>query len=162
MTGCQPAGHSGECRTVWVPQDWAHPHGPQIPLLVAVLPATAATHPAAPLFILAGWGGSAIGDVDWVVQAFGQLNQRGTPLSWPQTCPGLEATSSLALGVAVRHCLASVNRSPRHDTTAAAAQDLDQVRNALGYNKINIYGGYYGGSRCGSGARVGVSFGWRW
>jgi pimeloyl-ACP methyl ester carboxylesterase len=138
---------------VWVPQDWAHPHGPQIPLLVAVLPATAATHPAAPLFILSGWGGSAIGDVDWAVQAFGQLNQpmdlvfaaqRGTPFSWPQTCPWLGTASSPALRTAVRHCLASVNRSPRHDTTATAARDLDQVRRALGYSKINIYGGSYG------------------
>ena len=63
--GCAPQGHAGECRTVWVPRDWAHPHGPKIPLLVAVLPATATTHPAAPLIILAGWGGSAIGDADW-------------------------------------------------------------------------------------------------
>jgi pimeloyl-ACP methyl ester carboxylesterase len=138
---------------VWVPQDWAHPHGPRIPLLVAVLPATAATHPAPPLFVLAGWGGSAISDVDWAVKAFGRLNQRmdlvfavqrGTPLSWPQTCPGLEATSSPALRAAVRHCLASVNRSPRHDTTTAAARDMDQVRKALGYKKINIYGASYG------------------
>jgi pimeloyl-ACP methyl ester carboxylesterase len=122
-------------------------------LLVAVLPAIAATHRAAPLFILAGYGGTAIGDVDWAVQAFGQLNQsadlvfavqRGTQYSWPQTCPGLGATSSPALRAAVRHCLASVNRSPRYDTTTAAARDLDQARKALGYNKINIYGGSYG------------------
>jgi pimeloyl-ACP methyl ester carboxylesterase len=137
---------------VWVPLDWAHPHGPRIPLLVAVLPATAAAHPAAPLFYLAGWGGSAIEDADWAVQEFGQLNesmdlvfvaQRGTTYSWPQTCPGLTATGP-GLRAAVRHCLASASRSPRHDTTAAAARDLDQVRKALGYNKINIYGGSYG------------------
>ncbi len=139
---------------MWVPQDWAHPHGPQIPLTVAVLPATAATHPAAPLFILAGWGGSAIDSdyVDWAVQSFGQLNQsmdlvfaaqRGTTYSWPQACPGLGATGP-GLRAAVRHCLASASRSPRHDTTAAAARDLDQVRKALGYNEINIYGGSYG------------------
>jgi pimeloyl-ACP methyl ester carboxylesterase len=86
------------------------------------------------------------------VESFGQLNQpmdlvfaaqRGTPWSWPQTCPGLMATGP-GLGAAVRHCLASASRSPRHDTTASAARDLDQVRKALGYNKINIYGGSYG------------------
>ena len=149
---CAPQGHPGQCRTVWVPRDWAHPHGPKIPLLVAVLPAMATTHPAAPLFILAGWGGSAIGDVDWAVQAFGRLNQsmdlvfavqRGTQYSWPQTCPGLTATGP-GLRAAVDRCLASANRSPRHDTTAAAARDLDQVRKELGYNKINLYGASYG------------------
>ena len=149
---CAPQGHPGQCRTVWVPQDWAHPHGPKIPLLVADLPATATTHPAAPLFILAGWGGSAIGDVDWAVQAFGRLNQsmdlvfavqRGTQYSWPQTCPGLMQTGP-GLRAAIDRCLASVNRNPRHDTTAAAARDLDQVRKALGYNKINLYGASYG------------------
>ncbi len=152
LSACGPYGHAGKCRTVWVPQDWAHPHGPKIPLLVAVLPATATTHPAAPLFILAGWGGSAIDDVDWAVQAFGKLNQRmdlvfavqrGTRFSWPQTCRGLMQTGP-GLRAAVDRCLASVNRDPRHDTTAAAARDLDQVRKALGYNKINIYGGSYG------------------
>ena len=150
---CTPSGHPGECRTVWVPQDWAHPHGPQIPLLVAKLPATSAAHPAAPLFDLAGYGSTAIGDADWTMQAFGQLNQtmdlvfvaqRGTQYSWPQTCPGLETTNPAALHPAVRHCLAWVNRSPRHDTTAAAARDLEQVRKALGYNKINLYGASYG------------------
>lgn len=149
---CAPQGHPGQCRTVWVPQDWAHPHGPKIPLLVADLPATTATHPEAPLFVLAGWGGSAIGDADWAVQAFGRLNQsmdlvfavqRGTQYSWPQTCPGLMQTGP-GLRAAVGRCLASVNRSPRHDTTAAAARDLDQVRKALGYNKINLYGASYG------------------
>src|SRR6516225_1210181 len=153
LTPCGPGGYGGECRTVWVPQDWARPHGRQIPLLVAVVPATAPAHRAAPLFILAGWGGSAIGDVDWAMQAFGKLNQRmdlvfavqrGTQFSWPQTCPGLTATASATLAAAVRRCLASVNRDPRHDTTAAAARDLDQVRKALGYHKINIYGGSYG------------------
>ena len=137
---------------MWVPQDWAHPHGPKIPLLVADLPATATTHPAAPLFILAGWGGSAIGDVNWAVQAFGRLNQRmdlvfavqrGTQYSWPQTCPGLMQAGP-GLRAAVDRCLASANRDPRHDTTAAAARDLDQVRKALGYNKINLYGASYG------------------
>jgi pimeloyl-ACP methyl ester carboxylesterase len=152
LTPCGPGGYVGECRTVWVPQDWAHPHGRQIPLLVAVLPATAATHRAAPLFYLAGWGGSAISGAQWAMQSFGRLNQsadlvfvaqRGTQFSWPQTCPGLTGTGP-GLAAAVGRCLASANRDPRHDTTAAAARDLDQVRKALGYNKINLYGASYG------------------
>ncbi len=37
-----------------------------------------------------------------------------------------------------------MSRDPRHDTTPEAVLDLDQVRKALGYNQINIYGVSYG------------------
>jgi pimeloyl-ACP methyl ester carboxylesterase len=152
---CTPGGQvTAQCRYVWVPQNWAHPHGARMPLLVAVIPATVTSHPTNALFYLAGWGQSAVngGQMAWAVQNFGRLNQtmdlvfvaqRGTPLSWPQTCPGLETTGA-GLRAAVRRCLASASRSPRHDTTATAARDLDQVRKVLGYNKINLYGGSYG------------------
>jgi pimeloyl-ACP methyl ester carboxylesterase len=152
---CTPGGQvTAQCRYVWVPQDWAHPHGARMPLLAAVMPATVTSHPTNALFYLAGWGQSAVnGDqMAWAAQNFWRLNQtmdlvfvaqRGTPDSWPQTCPGLMATGP-GLPAAVRHCLASVNRSPRHDTTAAAVQDLEQVRKVLGYHKINLFGGSYG------------------
>jgi pimeloyl-ACP methyl ester carboxylesterase len=152
---CTPGGQvTAQCRYVWVPQDWAHPHGARMPLLVAVMPATVTSHPTTALFYLAGWGQSAVdGDqMAWAVQSFWRLNQtmnlvfvaqRGTLDSWPQTCPGLDTTGP-GLRAAVRHCLASASRSPRHDTTAAAARDLDQVRKVLGYDKINIYGASYG------------------
>ena len=131
-------------------------------LQVVVLPATATTNRAAPLFYLAGTGGQAVGDgdavlngLDWAAQAFQQLNQtmdlvfveqRGTPGSGLQTCPGLEnwLASPAAIQAAARRCLASVSRDPRHDTTASAVRDLDQVRKTLGYNQINIYGVSYG------------------
>jgi pimeloyl-ACP methyl ester carboxylesterase len=154
LTPCHPNGQSGECRTVWVPQDWAQPRGPRIPLLVVVMPATTTVRATTALFYLAGYGSTPISSdqFDWAVQSFGQLNksmdlvfvnQRGTYFSWQQTCPGLTATGP-ALRAAVRDCLASVNRNPRHDTTTAAVQDLEQVRKALGYNKISIFGGSYG------------------
>jgi hypothetical protein len=87
----------------------------------------------------------------WAAQAFRQLNQtmdrvfterRGTPGSGLQTCPGLEdwLASPDAIQAAVRRCLASVSRDPRHDTTSEAVPDLDQVRKALGYHQINLYG----------------------
>ena len=162
LTACAVDGVLAECGNVWVPQDWAHPAGLAMPLEVAVLPATATRHPAAPLFFLAGWGGDSLGGGDavlngmtWAAQAFRQLNQtmdlvfveqRGTTGSGLQTCPGLEnwLASPAAIQAAARRCLASASRDPRHDTTASAVRDLDQVRQALGYNKINIYGVSYG------------------
>ena len=70
------------CGNVRVPQDWAHPAGPAMPLRVVVLPATGTSQPAAPLFYLAGWNGDQAGfgnavlnGMDWAAQAFRQLNQ---------------------------------------------------------------------------------------
>ena len=148
---------------MWVPQDWAHPRGPRIPLEVVVLPA-GTSHPAAdPLFYLAGLGGYAVGLGDsvengfsWASQVFSGLNrtrdlvfveQRGTAGSGLQTCPGQQLAappSPAAVRAWVRRCLASARRDPRHDTTISAVRDLDQVRKALGYNKINMYGPSYG------------------
>lgn len=161
LTACVVGGQVARCRYVWVPQDWTHPRGPRMPLKVAVLPA-GTTHPAAdPVFYLAGLGGQSVGignalenGFTWASQAFSQLNrtrdlvfveQRGTPGSGLQTCPGLSAVHTVAaLRAWVRRCLASARRDPRHDTTIAAARDLDQVRKALGYTKINLYGPSYG------------------
>ena len=162
LTACTVDGLAANCGTVRVPQDWAHPAGPAMPLQVVVLPATGTSHPAAPLFYLAGWngdeagfGGAVLNGLDWPAQAFRQLNQamdlvfveqRGTPGSGLQTCPGLEdwLSSPAAIQAAARRCLASVSRDPRHDTTTSAVRDLDQVRQALGYDKINIFGPSYG------------------
>jgi hypothetical protein len=161
LTACVVDDFAAECGKVWVPQDWAHPAGPAMALQVVVMPATAARRPAAPLFVLAGAGGQAVGDgaglidMSWATQAFAQLNQtmdlvfveqRGTPGSGLQTCPGLEnwLAGPAAIQAAARRCLASVHRDPRYDTTTSAVRDLDQVRKALGYHQINIYGVSYG------------------
>ena len=164
LTACTEQGLAAKCGNVRVPQDWAHPAGPTIKLQVVVLPATAASHPAAPLFYLAGWNGDEAGfgnavnnGMTWAAKAFRPLNQtmdlvfveqRGTSGSGLQTCPGLQPTSTTldlaAISAAARRCLASASRDPRHDTTTSAVRDLDQVRQALGYDTINIYGPSYG------------------
>ena len=135
-----------------------------MPLRVVVLPATGTSHPAPPLFYLAGYNGDGAGfgdavlnGLDWAASAFRQLNQtmdlvfveqRGTAGSGLQTCPGLQPASATldpaAIRAAARRCLASASRDPRHDTTTSAVRDLDQVRQALGYDTINIYGPSYG------------------
>jgi pimeloyl-ACP methyl ester carboxylesterase len=135
-----------------------------MPLQVVVLPATRTSHSAPPLFYLAGYNGDSAGfgdavlnGLDWAASAFRQLNQtmdlvfieqRGTAGSGLQTCPGLQSASAIldpaAISAAARRCLASASRDPRHDTTTSAVRDVDQVRQALGYDTINIYGPSYG------------------
>ena len=162
LVACTVEGLYARCGNVWVPQDWAHPDGLAMPLEVVVLAATATSHPGAPLFFLTGrdansigFGDSVLNGMTWAAQAFRQLNktmdlvfveQRGTSGSGLQTCPGLMnwLASPAAIQAAARRCLATANRDPRHDTTTSAVRDLDQVRQALGYDKINIYGVSYG------------------
>ena len=60
------------------------------------------------------------------------------------TQPASTTLDLAAISAAARRCLASASRDPRHDTTTAAVRDLDQVRRALGYDMINIYGPSYG------------------
>lgn len=120
------------------------------------MPSKASTR-AAPLFYLAGFGGSATGDIGWAAQVFQVLNlthdlvfvdQRGTGHSDSHTCPAVTGTTSLADPASVRawvhRCLAGAKDDPRHDTTASAVQDLERVRTALGYGKISLYGASYG------------------
>jgi len=44
----------------------------------------------------------------------------------------------------LRDCLANLSGDPRFYTTTIAMQDLDAVREAMGYDRINIYGVSYG------------------
>ncbi len=164
LTACTVGGIAADCGNVRVPVDWAHPAGPGMPLRVVVLPAGGTSRPAPPLFYLAGYNGDSAGfgnavlnGLDWAASAFRQLNQtmdlvfveqRGTWGSGLETCPGLQPASitvdPAAIRAAARRCLASASRDPRHDTTTSAVRDLDQVRGALGYGTINIYGPSYG------------------
>jgi pimeloyl-ACP methyl ester carboxylesterase len=159
LSACTVAGNvAGRCGWVRVPRDWARTDGRSLSLRVAVVPATDQHPQADPLFYLAGYGGAATQDAPWALQAFERVHeardlvfvdQRGTGSSGRETSAGLSGAAGTApgagaLAVAVERCLASAARDPRHDTTAAAVRDLDRVRAALGYDRINLYGGSYG------------------
>ena len=136
--------------------------GRKISLKIVVLPATGKDRAADPLFYIPGGpGSSATEDAPGVAPIFARvherhdlvfLDQRGTGGSHPLNCEfynksdpqsyleyffplddvkkcrqQLEATSDLTLY-----------------TTPIAMDDLDDVRAALGYEKINIFGGSYG------------------
>jgi pimeloyl-ACP methyl ester carboxylesterase len=148
-------GTEGFCRSIPVPLDWANPSGLKIAVWVTVLPAR--TSPPAPdpmFYIEGGPGGAATQEVSWAAASFKQINethdlvfvdQRGTGNSDYLSCSGLdEGTAAGALRTAVQLCLASFGTAASHFTTAAAAHDLDYVRSALGYKKIDLYGVSYG------------------
>jgi pimeloyl-ACP methyl ester carboxylesterase len=142
------------CLSVW--EDPASGSGRQIKLHVAVLPAVSRNKAADPLFFIAGGPGEAASESYAVLSAaFDTINQkrdiilvdqRGTGLSNALECDFEDVEDSSDLATPFKQCLAQVQEhaDPRFYTTAIAMDDLDRVRQALGYAQINIYGVSYG------------------
>jgi len=135
------------------------PGGHQIELEVAVVPAVSAQARPDPLFLLAGGPGQ--GARESFVGLLGALSgvrrerdlvlvdQRGTGDSNRMQCDFPTETleteqSPERLQALAKECLAALPGDPRFYTTSVAVRDLEAVRAALGYERINLYGGSYG------------------
>ncbi|HEX7181565.1 MAG TPA: alpha/beta hydrolase [Thermoanaerobaculia bacterium] len=163
LAPCRVPGLDEEvrCGTYEVFENRSARQGRRIGLRVAVLPAASPTPATDPLFYLAGGPGqSAVAAAGMVARTFAEarrerdivlLDQRGTGGSHPLNCTlygGAEDPQSY-LGdmlpvAALRACLAAFDADPALYTTPVAADDLDEVRAALGYERINLYGISYG------------------
>lgn len=125
-------------------------------------PAISSAPKADPLFVIAGGPGQSAADVaDQLAGAFYELrkkrdivfvDQRGTGNSNPLQCELDESaqllTSSAAATAAsieqYRACAQKHAAYAAYYTTPEAVADLESVRQALGYNTINLWGGSYG------------------
>lgn len=144
------------CGVLTVPEDRANPGGRQIDLNIAVIPAIKRNPEPDPLFLLAGGPGQS------AIQTFPALlpllydihesrdivlvDQRGTGKSNPLRCLDVEdetLTDEQALEQ-LKTCPQRLDADPRFYATEIAMTDLDEVRAALGYEKINLYGASYG------------------
>jgi pimeloyl-ACP methyl ester carboxylesterase len=149
------------CGTYRVPEDPTSPDGRTIGLRVAVIPATAGAGEPDPVFMLAGGpGGAAVDSLAWTALTFGGLHasrdlvlvdQRGTGSSNPMLLDPLRDVSTLPAEKAdaaardwVSRQLGRFDADPSFYTTSIAMDDLDSVRAALGYERINLWGGSYG------------------
>jgi pimeloyl-ACP methyl ester carboxylesterase len=134
-------------------EDRAARSGRMIDLHVAVVKAQNPNPAPDPIFWLAGGpGASAIEWGPYAMQLLGLANRqrdvvmldlRGTGGSNPMVCPQ-PADPTLQVE-ALRNCLPDLKGDPRAYTSAWAMDDVDDVRAALGYDQINLYGGSYGG-----------------
>ena len=165
ITGDYPvhAETPGLCGTLEVPEDRSKPDGRKIGLRVAVVPATAADPEADPLFVLAGGPGDAGTQFfAWLPAVFEEvhatrdivlIDQRGTGDSQALALPQMPETSGLSdtdsdalLSTWATESLAAIDTDPRFYTTSVAADDIEDIRAALGYETINLYGTSYGGT----------------
>lgn len=148
------------CGTLRVFENRDTAQGRTIDLSIVVLPALGRENAPDPLFFLAGGPGQGAAKLArHVRQLFPDVqserdivlvDQRGTGHSHPLECPDDQSSlaslseSDEATLARLRGCLAAFDADVRFYTTPMAMDDLDQVREYLGYDHINLYGGSYG------------------
>jgi pimeloyl-ACP methyl ester carboxylesterase len=145
------------CVSVPVALDYAKPNGATLKLHVTIAPAFRESAHPDPLFILAGGPGEAGTDVlpllnntlrrARATRDIVFIDQRGTGLSGKLDCDSKtprETATEAEVDAEVRACIASIRQPFAAYTTENAARDIEQVRLALGYRKINVWGGSYG------------------
>jgi pimeloyl-ACP methyl ester carboxylesterase len=148
------------CGKLAVAENPEEPGGAKIDLAIAVVPAIATQPRPDPLFLLAGGPGQgAIEGYAPLLDAFSGVrrdrdlvlvDQRGTGGSNRLDCMMPEealTTGEISPGrmrELARACLAKLPGRAQYYTTSIAVRDLDAVRAALGYGRINVFGGSYG------------------
>ena len=150
------------CGTFEVFEDRARRSGRKLALKIVVFPTTGKDKAPDPLFYIPGGpGSSATEDAPFVAQQFSRIrehrdlvfvDQRGTGGSNPLNCDFFDPKNLQSyLGDYfplddVRKCRAELEPKANLKlyTTSIAMDDLEDVRRALGYQKINIIGGSYG------------------
>jgi pimeloyl-ACP methyl ester carboxylesterase len=150
------------CATYPVWENRETKQGRKIGLNIVILPALGPDKEKDPVFELAGGPGQAVTqDAGWLAQSsklrekrdIVLVDQRGTGRSNPLHCSfyGEPVDVRIAAGDLlpadrVRKCREELEKVAdlAQYTTAAFADDLDEVRQWLGYERINLKGGSYG------------------
>lgn len=158
---------AAQCGTVEVPEDRSQTGGRKIGIAVTVLPANTLSPDADPLFMLAGGPGQTAEALVPVAAALAGVRRtrdivlidpRGAGKSSPLKCAALsprdpfdELIDADLAATAAKRCLAELRERPPPDKvdvsryiTPEIVADVDAVRAALGYERINLWGGSYG------------------
>jgi pimeloyl-ACP methyl ester carboxylesterase len=155
LTSCTLDGVRARCGHVVVPLAHARRHGPTIALRVAVIPALEKPVRRDAFTYLAGGPGGAATDFAADAAAIWRgvnlhhdillVDQRGTGGSHPLECPyPSPVVTPKSLRPYIASCLRRLHANPLQYGTIAAADDLDAVRQALGYRRLDLYGSSYG------------------
>lgn len=146
------------CGSLEVFEDRTANAGRRLSIQVAVLPVLRRLVAPDPLFIFAGGPGQgARGLADAAARFFKRVRRardivlvdlRGTGGSAALRCrEGADELAGLtieAMSAQIRECLAGIDADVRHYTHEQALQDVDEIRRALGYERLNLWGGSWG------------------
>ncbi|MET0355139.1 MAG: alpha/beta hydrolase [Cellvibrio sp.] len=161
-TGKAPVEQNAQCGVFEVKENPLDTNAKKIGLNILRIPAVNPVPEKDPLFIIAGGPGqSAVVVAESIHRAFGEIrknrdiifvDQRGTGKSHPLDCdvePEIakqlsEQEQEKLLQDSVKKCIEKHKDHAAFYTTNYAVNDLDEVRKALGYEKINLWGGSYG------------------
>jgi pimeloyl-ACP methyl ester carboxylesterase len=158
LQACDVAGVSALCGSVPVFENRAAGSGRKIRLRVVVLPARARDRAPDPVFFLHGGPGAAASSMAPVFAGselrerrdIVLVDQRGTGASNPLDCGFGDLQSMLyematfRLSAGAADCREGLDADLTQYVTSIAMDDLDDVRAALGAERINLYGGSYG------------------
>ncbi|MDD5371515.1 MAG: alpha/beta hydrolase, partial [Anaerolineaceae bacterium] len=151
-----------ECIVLPVLEDRSSGNGRKINLAIVRIPARNRSAQPDPVFLLAGGPGQAATQVFLpILSAFTRINQerdlvmvdqRGTGSSGALNCPNRDDSASLSIPnpspaidlQRLKDCAQTLTGDARNYTTATTVQDLDEVRQALGFDQINLIGVSYG------------------
>lgn len=149
-----------QCGFLDVAENPDEPDGKQIAIHVAIAPAVSRAPQSDPLFFLAGGPGQSASEAYVALRRFLEkirkdrdivlVDQRGTGQSNPLKCiPEESETLETAVDLekvadGINKCLAELNGDPLYYTTSIGMSDIDRVREAMGYEKINLLGISYG------------------
>jgi pimeloyl-ACP methyl ester carboxylesterase len=147
-----------QCTTVPVPLDRRHPDGRMVNIHAEVFPHTGPGEAEGAVFVTCGGPGCSItagpkyGFTFFVLPQIAEtrdlvfVDQRGVGLSEPIDCPGLQAGAADSLYEDTAACHDQLGDAADLYSTTDVADDLDDVRGALGYSRIDLFGGSYAGA----------------
>jgi pimeloyl-ACP methyl ester carboxylesterase len=157
LSACTLQSVAARCGQLPVAENRADSNGRKININVAVLPARGSNRSPDPLFYLEGGpGGAGTAEAAWAAGRFKAFNerhdivlidQRGTGRSNELGCETRRGISTeTEVAEVVKNCLISFEykADPAQYTTPISADDIDEVRSALGYRQIDVYGVSYG------------------
>ncbi|NMP30883.1 alpha/beta hydrolase [Thalassotalea sp. M1531] len=151
-----------KCGTLTVPENYNKPDAVKIDVNFTVLPAIDNSSNKVPLMFLAGGPGQAATELSAMLRRnyyeirktrdIVLVDQRGTGKSNPLLCDNeaFKATNVYTMSSSdynideIHSCLAEFKQDLSQYNSENAIRDFDAVREALGHQQINIYGGSYG------------------